>query len=77
MKNDPFKTCNGLKPLGRCPPDYAWAFQNGKMCCSCGRMNQRQVMEKNKLFLTTANMTVIHITYVILELFHNIPYFIQ
>lgn len=54
LENDPFKTCNGLKPLGRCPPDYAWAFQNGKMCCSCGRMNQRQVMDKNNLFWTTA-----------------------
>ena len=45
-KNDPLKTCNGLKSLGYCHPDYPWAFQNGKMCCSCGRQNQKQVMGK-------------------------------
>ena len=43
-KNDPTKTCDGLKSFGNCPPDYAWAFKNGKMCCSCDKQNQEQVM---------------------------------
>ena len=43
-KNDPIKTCDGLKSFGNCPPDYAWAFKNGKMCCSCGNRTQEQVM---------------------------------
>ena len=45
-ENDPLKTCNGLKSLGYCHPDYPWAFQNGKMCCACGRQNPKQVMGK-------------------------------
>ena len=45
-ENYPFKTCSGLKSLGYCHPDYPWAFQNGKMCCACGRQNQEQVKGK-------------------------------
>ena len=45
-ESNPLKTCDGLKSLGYCHPDYPWAFQNGKKCCSCGRQNQKQAMGK-------------------------------